>query len=135
VNFLDSLQQLVVHASVPSVACSFFLEQSAAPTPQFLEEVLFGGDAVGVPSSVKFHSIAVSPHIKVFDFLQAVGLELLDDRTTHWKVFVHLVCRYDSSTQCVPATIAVQLDLAGLRKLPHLVSSLITAGIGEAHPK
>jgi len=122
-------------ASVPSIACSFFLEQSITPSIQLLEQALFSFASFGEPLSVRFHSVAVSQHIKVPDLLRALVLDELADHTTSWKVYVHLVCRYDPSTTYAPASIAVQLEFAGLRKLTHLVSSLITAGIGEAHPK
>jgi hypothetical protein len=40
-NFLDSLNQLVVKATFPCVACAFVLEQPVAPSIQLLEKVFF----------------------------------------------------------------------------------------------
>ena len=68
------------------------------------------------------------------EFLQALSIDSGSVNVTQCIVFVHLVCRYDALTHRAPATIAVRSSLVGLRKLPHIVSSLITAGIGEAHP-
>ena len=76
----------------------------------------------------------ISGHLTVADFVQVLSIDSCSVNVAQCVVFVHLVCRYDALTHCAPATIAVRSSLVGLRKLPHIVSSLITAGIGEAHP-
>ena len=134
-NFHGCIQSLVVCSTTPCVVCSFSLEHiTSCLSPGGLEEALFRSALDGAPVALKFHSFAISGHLSVAEFLQALSIDSGSVNLTQCIVFVHLVCRYDALTHCAPATIAVRSSLVGLRKLPHIVSSLITAGIGEAHP-
>ena len=134
-NFHGCIQSLVVRSTTPCVVCSFFLEQIAVClSPGGLEEILFRSTLDGAPVALKFHSCAISGHLSVAEFLKGLSIDSGSVNVTQCTVFLHLVIRYDVLTRRAPATIAVRSSLVGLRKLPHIVSSLITAGIGEAHP-